>query len=808
MRGPAARAWIVATALLGCGPGSAPPARTARLPASAPASEQCMRAEAMRSDVEVLRAQGLLVQSLRRIDEANALCPAQTPDSWPDQLALLRELGSEDRVDKLLASIPSGEKREQALRALDKTPPPSPSSAQALIRAARTAAARGRAAEARRNFDRALVLLEKKLGSAVVELDPRVEWWTHGAPILATSPHSTILAIAAATQVDLLDAATQEVVAALPVPEGPRVFAFSPDGQTLAIDTQAGVQLWRVDALRAPFDGNPPAPAVIHAEKGRFGSWSPQGNLLLKSKDGLALVSAANHAELLRWRKDIERVVLSPDESVVASVTEGVWSLSRRGEPKPFRVLPGRFESFSPDGSHVFMVRDKKLLMTPTAGKWAVPLTIQVSGVTDWASDRTRFAHITEGHVELFEVGASVTSLGRISKGTTRVHFSREGRTFLAVDGGIVMLDASLQSRQLVGRSVPVTDVAFLEAPKPGLAIGQDTTVWLGNPERVERAEWDDTVDFLAASPDGASLTMAARGGRVGVWNAGNIVRWRASEKEILDLHWVDGSIWTLDAEGVVSRWSTKTHQRTMHWKPASRDSRDTDPDGDDALLGISAILPYGDKLIFNLRNVGVVMKPETEPPIAALDGHADWITVFAAAPGVIASGGLDKTVRIWKDEPGAPTSRPLVAHYDRVTELGFLLGGRVLASAGKDGLVWLWSASGEKLGVLSEGRAAVTGLAVSGDGTRFAVSDGTGVVWLWRVGEDTLSSGKAELLGQLHSVRGTWVFLSQDGRVTLAGDAEDGRRLLCCRLGVVLLPFEVCEGALSDRSSLTNALR
>lgn len=106
-----------------------------------------------------------------------------------------------------------------------------------------------------------------------------------------------------------------------------------------------------------------------------------------------------------------------------------------------------------------------------------------------------------------------------------------------------------------------------------------------------------------------------------------------------------------------------------------------------------------------------------------------------------LATGGGD-TVTCWDfHRAGGPAgSRPLelAEHTDRVTALAFQPGGRLLASAGRDGLLLVWQpGSGTAAphgGTIVEG-VALTALAWSPDGRRLAAGGDNGTVVIVDVG-------------------------------------------------------------------------
>jgi WD40 repeat protein len=317
------------------------------------------------------------------------------------------------------------------------------------------------------------------------------------------------------------------------------------------------------------------------------------------------------------------------------------------------------------------------------------PRAGEVTSVAFSSDGKLLAAGGADGAVQLWDAGGkSLRATVPTHPGGSVVAFSPDGKLLASMgtrDGTVKLWDLASRpmalKRQFPGFRRRWTHIVFTPDGKTLIGGSDDDTIQLreiGSGRQTPSA--DRTIPILAAGPlalsaDGSTLAVCA-GGK----DASRITLWNIASRRVTRL-------------------------------PVS-----LPPLG---LVQSVAFSPDGRRLVTG-AGTPVLWDTATGRVLRTLPGHDGVILCAAFSPNgrILASGGIDGTIRLWDPASGQPLAT-LHGHTSHVLSIAFSPRGETLASASGDGTTRLWDTDVRRLREARRERGEAEILAAGSDGVR-----------------------------------------------------------------------------------------
>lgn len=492
----------------------------------------------------------------------------------------------------------------------------------------------------------------------------------------------------------LWDPRTGTLVRSLPVPENVICLAFSDDGTRLATVSRDSptIMLWDVDTGRhiRTFDKGGAAFGVAFNHDGSLLAAGAGDNSvrLWRTHTGRQVAVFTGHEKL------VTSVDFSPNGRLLSSSsadgTVRLWDVRDSEGPSIQMLRPAEEDElitdaeFSPDGKQVVAGTNK--------GK----------GVQRW--------RVADGVVLPAFLGHT--------NGVGSVDYRRDGRAVLSgsVDGAAILWQAQTN---VIYQSHAPTSVAFSQ-DKRLLAFTRDDTVTLWDAVRRSfvRELQTGVVHSLSFSPDGTQLATAGADGTVRLWST---TSGRSGRPGVIGEDMMAYSVRfspdgkTLTAHGGSSYDDMRSGTARMparyvqlHWDlaeatadPVRTTYQVRDVSTDPYPTGDTAYSPDGELFAVPLSTGAVEVRRAGNGELVDTirSGHGTVTSVAFSNDGtVLATGGADRNLRLWKVSSRKQIGATLSGHGGAVSRVAFLPDGDTLVSVSQsDDSVRLWSLSAHR---------------------------------------------------------------------------------------------------------------
>ncbi len=448
-------------------------------------------------------------------------------------------------------------------------------------------------------------------------------------------------------------------------------------------------------------------------------------------------------------RVDPERSLLLALGALDISETDAGWESLKRalGASRLRETFPGRDDAeFSPDGRTVTTVANEG-----NAYIWDVKGEELVA-----VSKRSTPFSVSDPVV--YSPDGSLVAIGENRH--SRVLDPRSGEELARLPGAVGM--AFTADSSLLAMGAIRSGVIRIWEPRSGKRL----RTLRGHPARAQYLAWAPGKRLASASIDGTARIWSVEGSNGKLRGSGRSLVLRGHARRLRDVAYSpDGRvIATASDDGSARLWEASSGAELAVLRSGRHgkvENVDFSPDGS------HLVLPHGDGVVQIWSSDGRLVR--------TLRGHRGEVRSAKFSPDgrLIASGGYDRTARIWEAESGR-TVAVLRGHQDAVKDVEFSPDGSLLVTTGLEGTARLWSlrSAEDAVDLPVRGDAELTALAAAPAGRLIATGDAHGGLRLW----NAVTGASVATLAGGHSAIRSLVFAADGKTLVAAGDSSRAR--------------------------------